>query len=109
MTKPMKQGPAFGAGGTALWKQYADAFDLDASDETLLREACNAVDLVDALDADVAANGPLDADGKIRASVTEARFQKGIVLKLLAQLERLSGETGSNLGTRGSYRVRSAS
>ena len=103
----------FGEAGAALWKQYDSQFDLDPSDVTLLRSACEVADIVASLDAITRERGPLDDEGKTANWVQECRFQRGILLKLLAQVERLSEPvaTGSrkNLGgTRAPYAVRSA-
>lgn len=100
--------PTFGPTGDALYRQYDEQFQMEASDRALLVETCRTLDLIDILDADIITNGPIDTDGKVRSVVQEARFQRGIALKQLAQLERLSGETATNLGTRGAYGIRSA-
>ena len=94
----------FGERGLALFKQYDDHFDLDASSEEILVAACRCADLINTLDHITLDRGPVDADGKVAGFVTECRFQKGILLKLTAQLERLAqpldGGSGSqrNLG-----------
>ena len=92
----------------ALWNQYVSEYELSASDEVLLREACATVSLVEALDAVVANQGPMLAD-KIHPAVTEARFAKALVLKQLSQLERLADVVGNSRnkgGSRGAYGVR---
>ena len=92
----------------ALWNQYVSEYELSASDEVLLREACATVSLVEALDAVVANQGPMLAD-KIPPAVTEARFAKALVLKQLSQLERLADVVGNSRnkgGSRGAYGVR---
>ena len=101
------EGPTFGPTGAALFAQYAEQYEMEASDHALLVETCRTLDLIDILDADITENGPLDEEGKVRSVVQEARFQRGIALKQLNQLERLSGETGTNLGARGAYNIRS--
>jgi NAD-specific glutamate dehydrogenase len=91
----------------ALWNQYVSEYELSASDEVLLREACATVSLVEALDV-VADQGPMLAD-KIHPAVTEARFAKALVLKQLSQLERLADVVGNSRnkgGSRGAYGVR---
>ena len=105
----------YDAPGAGLWAQYADAYVLEASDETLRHSACACADLVAQLDAITREKGPLGDDGKTASWVTEARFQKGILLKLTAQLARLAqsengeGAIHKNLGgSRGSYSARSA-
>ena len=105
----------FGEPGAALWRQYASKFELDPSDETLLKSACEVADLVEQLDAITREKGPLDSDGRTASYVQECRFQRGILLKLTAQLTRLAqpvsvnGAIHKNLGgSRGTYGVRSA-
>ena len=105
---PVPLGPR----GTALYRQYADAYDLDPSSLEVLLSACECVDLVAQLDTITRERGPLDAEGRVAPHVTEGRFQRGILLKLTAQLERLAApDDGSrrNLGgTRSSYGVRAS-
>ena len=46
-TQPKNDNPYdLGEGGLALWSQYADAYELDASDTSLLLSACRCVDRV---------------------------------------------------------------
>lgn len=109
-TQPKNDNPYdLGEGGLALWSQYADAYELDASDTSLLLSACRCVDLISELDAYTRQHGAIGADGKAAASVVESRFQKALMLKMLAQLTRLAqpvdGATRNLGGSRGIYAV----
>lgn len=101
----------FGPRGLALWRQYTDVYHLEPSSEEILLAACRCADLTDMLDRVTLERGPLGDDGRVASWVTECRFQKGILLKLTAQLERLSapaaaGATRNLGGPRGNYGVR---
>jgi|OM-RGC.v1.026803635 hypothetical protein len=105
---PKKKNPdASPSDGAALIEQFTSRFDMDPSDQALLEKAAFTLDLINELDADIRDNGAVDADGKVRGTVQEARFQRALLLKMLAELQRLSGSTDTNLGTRGSYSIRS--
>jgi len=98
---------AYSPQALALWNQYTQEFELPASDEVLVREACATVSLVEALDAVVADQGPMLGE-KIHPAVTEARFAKALVLKQLSQLERMADVVGNSRnkgGSRGAYGV----
>ena len=108
VSTPVPLGPR----GTALYRQYADAYDLDPSSLEVLLSACECVDLLAELDFITKERGPLDTGGRIAPHVTEGRFQRGVLLKLTAQLERLAepadGSRRNLGGTRGSYGVRAS-
>jgi len=92
--------------GAQLIEQYETQFDMEASDRALLEKAAFTLDVINALDAEIAQSGPVDSEGKVTPAVQESRFQRGLLLKMLNELSRLSGTTGTNLGTRGTYGVR---
>ena len=92
--------------GAQLIEQYETQFEMEASDRALLEKAAFTLDLLNNLDAEIQQRGPVDADGKISPAVQESRFQRAMLLKLLAELSRLSGNTGSNLGSRGTYGIK---
>ncbi len=99
--KPIENVHGFSPRGLALWRQFTDVFDLEPSSEEILLAACRCADLTDMLDRVTLERGPLGDDGRVASWVTECRFQKGILLKLTAQLERLSAPaagTSRNLG-----------
>ena len=104
---PKKKSESALSDGTALIEQFTSRFDMDPSDQALLEKAAFTLDLINELDADIRDNGAVDSDGKVRGTVQEARFQRGLLLKMLAELQRLSGVTDTNLGSRGSYSIRS--
>lgn len=109
-TEPMNDSPLdLGERGAELWKMYADNYELDASDYSLLLSACRCVDLIEELDAHTRQHGAIGLDGKAAPSVVESRFQKALMLKMLAQLTRLAqpvdGATRNLGGSRGIYAV----
>ena len=109
-TKPKNENPhGLGESGAALFAMYADAYELDASDHSLLLSAARCVDLIEELDEHTRQHGAIGPDGKAAASVVESRFQKALMLKMLAQLTRLAqpvdGATRNLGGSRGIYAV----
>lgn len=103
-----------GTSGEALWRALHDDFDLAQHEQRLLIEACRTADLLDALAAAVAADGVIDADGKVHPAAVEARQQRVVLTRMLASLRIPDGdgEDGDGRpqrrgGARGAYRPRS--
>jgi hypothetical protein len=70
----------------ALWGAVVDTFELMPHEVPLLRQVVRIVDRLELLAADLAERGALDADGKPRPCVVEARQQEVILGRLLTTL-----------------------
>src|SRR3954467_7144684 len=94
MTKPK---PPRGAqrAGKALWDAVLDEYELEEHELLLLREAVRTVDTLDALEARVAADGPLlgSSQGeRAHPALVEARQQRIALARLLAALRLPAGQ-----------------
>ena len=104
------------AGGQRLWSSLLEEYDLEEHEMALLVEAVRTVDLLDALDKSVRADGALhDSPQGLRAhpAAVEARQQRIALARLLAALrlpagEEEAGETRrpQRRGVRGVYALR---
>lgn len=92
-----------GTRGLAFWNRVQEHLELAEHEANLLVEACRTIDLIDALRAVVAKSGPVDADGKVRPAVIEARLQSVTLARLLATL-RLPDEYAAEYLARGQRR-----
>jgi hypothetical protein len=84
-----------GKAGAALWAAVLDEYELEEHEELLLREAVRTVDALDALEARVAADGPLLASSqgeRAHPALVEARQQRIALARLLAALRLPAGE-----------------
>ena len=71
--------------GRRLWKATTGPLELDEHERALLLEACRTADQLDALEAEVAADGVL-VDGKPHPALVEARQQRITLTRLVAAL-----------------------
>ncbi len=105
--------------GAALWTAVLDEYELEAHEILLLREAVRTVDVLDSLEARVAADGPLlgSSQGeRAHPALVEARQQRIALARLLAALRLPAGEEEDGqdrrpqrrVGVRGVYGVRGA-
>jgi hypothetical protein len=84
-----------GKAGAALWAAVLDKYELEEHELLLLREAVRTVDALDALEARVAADGPLLASSqgeRAHPALVEARQQRIALARLLAALRLPAGE-----------------
>ena len=86
------------AAGTRLWERVTEAYDLDDYPEKLeaLDHACRVADMVAQLDRE-AAKSPLIVLGSARQKtinplISEARFQRGLLISLLSKLNFVDEE-----------------
>lgn len=106
------------APGRRLWASIIDVYDLDEWELALLRECVRTVDLLDVLDAEVRADGPLVssvAGVKAHPAAVEARQQRIALARLLAALRMPAGDGDDQaegrrpqrrVGVRGTYGIR---
>lgn len=115
MTKP-RIPAGCGAAGAKLWKAVLDEYELEEHELLLLREAVRTVDTLDALEARVAADGPLlgsSQGDRAHPALVEARQQRIALARLLAALRLPAGEEVAGdrrpqrrQGVRGVYGIR---
>lgn len=86
------------AAGTRLWERVTEAYDLDEYPEKLeaLDHACRVADMVAQLDRE-ADKSPLIVLGSARQKtinplISEARFQRGLLISLLSKLNFVDEE-----------------
>lgn len=104
------------AAGRALWRSITDTYDLDPHEQLALEQAARCADRLAALHAIVDAEGVTVEDPKrgteiAHPALVEARQQQIVQTRLLTAL-RLPDSDGvrpQRRGTRGTYRLRSAS
>ena len=107
------------ASGIRLWDSVLSEYELEEHEMALLREAVRLVDVLDALDRVVRAEGVLhDTPQGLRAhpAVVESRQQKIALARLLAALRLPAGEEEAGetrrpqrrVGVRGMYAIRGA-
>jgi hypothetical protein len=107
------------AGGARLWSSILDEYELEEHEMALLREAVRTIDLLDALDRAVRADGALhDSPQGLRAhpAAVEARQQRIALARLLAALRLPAGEEDAGetrrpqrrVGVRGMYAIKGA-
>ncbi len=113
MSKPR---PPKGAqrAGVALWNAVLDEYELEEHELLLLREMVRTADVLDALEARVAADGVLLSSSqgeRAHPALVEARQQRITLARLQAALRLPSGEEGEGdsrrpqrrMGVRGVY------
>lgn len=116
--KPEKASPPEGlrAPGQRLWDSILDVYDLDEHEQALLVETVRTVDLLDLLEQELVADGPIISSPqglKAHPAAVEARQQRIALARLLAVLRLPNGEAGDNQsgsrqrrnGARGVYGV----
>jgi hypothetical protein len=69
-----------------LWSEVVETFELMPHEVPLLRQVVRIVDRLELLATDLAERGALDADGKPRPCLVEARQQEVILGRLLTTL-----------------------
>lgn len=89
------------ARGAALWSQTMGRFELTEAERELLRECCRTLDELDALQAVLAADGPV-ATGSMGQPVAhpalgEMRGARQVLGRLLKQLDLPDDDTGAAL------------
>ncbi len=95
--------------GARLWRSVVDRYELEEHESALLHQAARTVDLLDALQAALDADGPL-VDGRAHPAAVESRQQRIALARLLAAL-RLPDEDQHDrrpqrrVGARGVYGV----
>jgi hypothetical protein len=100
-----------GERGRLFWEGTLAAFELEGGEVALLTETCRTLDLCDALQATVMAEGPLStgSQGQVVAhpAVTELRAHRLVLARLLGQLA-LPDEEGGAMPTGRQLRGRQA-
>lgn len=95
--------PGTEASGRRLWRGVLTDWDLDEHELALLKEAVRTVDLLDRLDAIVAAEGPV-IDGKagkrVHPAAVEARQARIALARLVAVLRLPDGAEGDQSANR---------
>ncbi len=115
--KPDRVPVGTGLVGKRLWRSVLDEYELEEHELALLREAVRTVDLLDALEGAVKAEGAvIEAQGGVKAhpAVVEARQQRIALARLLAALRLPAGEEAPGadrrpqrrMGVRGTYGMR---
>lgn len=93
---PVPKPPAdLKASGRKLWRSVLGGFDLDEHELTLLREASRTADLLDDLQAQLAADGVMSSSSqgvRIHPAAVELRQQRIAFARLLTALRVPSGE-----------------
>jgi hypothetical protein len=92
---PPKAPSATKASGRRLWHSIVDGWVLDEHELALLREAVRTVDLLDALEAQLAEHGPLVESPhglKANPAAPELRQQRIALARLLAALRLPTGD-----------------
>ncbi len=84
-----------GAAGRRLWNAVEHDYELDEHELTLLKQACQVVDLLERLQAAVDEEGPF-IDGKITDAVRELRQERIVLARLLAALRVPAGVEGDH-------------
>lgn len=81
--------PGLGAAGRRFHKAVTGSFELEDHELAVLGECARTVDLLDALAADIRANGITSPDygGRVSPCVVEARQQRLTLVKLLGALK----------------------
>jgi hypothetical protein len=112
---PEKPNPDLAPAGQRLWDAVAGQYELEQHEERLLLEAARTADLLDALAAEVAEDGPMLGD-KVHPAVVELRQQRILLARLLTALRvPLGGEAAETSptprlperrGVRGTYAPR---
>jgi hypothetical protein len=75
-----------GPGGTRLWRQVTESFDLDGHELVILRQAVDVLDSCELLQAAVRAEGLLDEERAVHPAARELRLQRVLLLRVLADL-----------------------
>ena len=105
------------AAGRRLWRSTVNEFVLEQHEIELLREACRALDALDALQSFVDTDGVLDETPQGRRAhpaLVELRAQRICFARLVAQLGLPTGEQdaepvkGQRRATRGVYGITGA-
>ena len=109
------------APGARLWRSIVGAYDLEEHELVVLRSAVATVDLVDQLEAEIAARGAVveSPQGlKANPAVVEIRQQRLVLARLLAALRMPQGDAGDQqagarpqrrTGVRGTHGLRGVS
>lgn len=109
--------PGLAVAGTDLWHAVTGAFELSAHELLLLKEAARTADLLDALEALVAQEGPVTESPqgqRANPAAVEARQQRIVLARLVAALRIPEAEDQAGAGRpqrrplRGVHRVRGA-
>jgi hypothetical protein len=89
-----------------LWSEVVGTFELMPHEVPLLRQVVRIVDRLELLAVDLSERGALDADGKPRPCLVEARQQEVILGRLLTTLRLPEdwSEEGSRPQSRGGAR-----
>jgi hypothetical protein len=100
--EPSEAPPGLREHGRALWAEVVDVYELTAAELRLLGQACQTLDVIADLEAQVAEDG-LMADGSkgqdvLHPAVAEARHQRVTFGRLLGQLA-LPDEDGNTIRT----------
>ena len=97
-----KPAPPAGVGAPAarLWRDVLDRYELSAHEVSLLREVVRVVGRLEALEAVVRADGPMDpaGTGRVHPALVEARQQQLALAKLVGAL-RLPDEGSASGGS----------
>ena len=99
--------------GRALWRAVMRDYALDEHETTILREACRTADSLDALQAQLVADGIMSESSqgsRVHPALVEIRQQRVTFARLLTALRIPQGEsdgrTQSRGGTRGVYGIK---
>lgn len=73
--------------GLTLWRKVLSEFELDAAELAVLGQAARTLTLIDQLDAEVDAAGPVDDEGRPHRALAEVRQLRLTLGRLLGQLD----------------------
>lgn len=110
MTKP-KAPAGLKPGGRKLWTQVLDDYELAEHELQVLQQAARTVDQIDALEAIVQAEGPMQNSPqgrRVHPAVQELRQQRIVLARLLAALNIPTEDSESRQvrAPRGVYGIR---
>ena len=91
-----KPPPGLRRSGRALWRAVMTDYVLDEHETTILREACRTADSLDALQAQVEADGLMSTTSqgpRVHPALVEARQQRITFARLLTALRIPAGES----------------
>lgn len=101
-----------GPGGRRLWADVTGAYELEGHELRLLAEACRTVDTLGELENRVAVEGATTTGSKgqtvVHPAVSEARQQRLVLSRLLAQLDLEDDDGGQTVPSPASLRARHA-
>ena len=87
--------PGTRAGGRRVWDDVLGKWECDAHERAVLASVVRTIDLIDALDATIRADGHMDSSGRVHPAVVEVRQQRLVLARLTASLRLPEDDAGT--------------